>query len=341
MKSQNKNNPRQKIILAKNYSYINIYAYGNKMNTKQNQGVTLMQKTLFKSLAVLSTLFLVGCNKLDTSSIADSTTTSDTTTLTEDSSTTVSTAEEENLPDFTTYKLTFVNKLEKGLKGLTVRLTGEGFDEILTTGIRGSVTFEDLPTADYQLSVSNLPAGYHWDSPLAFDKAKANQTFVAEAELREFTEYTTSTRYKVGDILCDFYANRAWKENNLTKSESTALSEIMEDKDAVILNFWGTWCGWCVREMPYFEQFFQAHDNIGIYAVSDADDIDAVASFKQEYSLSFDLASLPNTDIITSFGINSYPTTVIVDASGLITKIHSGALLSLTEVETLLADYLD
>ncbi|MCR4698579.1 MAG: TlpA family protein disulfide reductase [Bacilli bacterium] len=313
-----------------------------------------MTKRLLKSLIGLSTLLLVGCgNRVtststpasDASTVTETSTVAETSTATETSSVADVSSVQENLPDFTDYKLIFLNKANKALKGLKVTLTGEDFEETKTTGIRGSVTFKETPTGDYTITVTGLPDGYTWETALTFDKAEEEQTFIATSQLRPASDYTSSLKYSAGDIMCDFYANRAWNETvdgtTTVKSESTPLSDILDGKDAVMLNFWGTWCGWCVREMPAFESFYQAHDNIGIYAVSDYDDVNAVATFKATNSLTFDMANLSDTSIIGSFGITGYPTTVVIDSYGLITKVHSGALQTLAEVETLMNDYID
>ena len=34
-----------------------------------------------------------------------------------------------------------------------------------------------------------------------------------------------------------------------------------DDGYTYVINYWATWCGPCVKELPYFEQLLAAHDN--------------------------------------------------------------------------------
>ena len=45
--------------------------------------------------------------------------------------------------------------------------------------------------------------------------------------------------------------------------------EILSDKNTVyVVNFWATWCGPCVKELPYFEKLKKKNKNIKVVLVS-------------------------------------------------------------------------
>jgi len=88
----------------------------------------------------------------------------------------------------------------------------------------------------------------------------------------------------------------------------------------VILNFWATWCVYCVEEMPDFntvgKELSEAGDAV-ILAVNVQESHDTVSKFIEENDI--DLKILMDEDGKVSaetFGIYSYPTTFIINEDG-------------------------
>jgi cytochrome c-type biogenesis protein len=96
----------------------------------------------------------------------------------------------------------------------------------------------------------------------------------------------------------------------------------------VLLNFWATWCGPCRIEMPEFEAIYNEHKDAGftILAVNNAEPLDDVQGFREEFDLSFPLAMDERADIQNLYNIFSYPSTFIVDRDGIIVARHFGPL---------------
>ncbi len=106
-----------------------------------------------------------------------------------------------------------------------------------------------------------------------------------------------------------------------------------ENKEKItIINFWGTWCSGCVKELPYFDQIATDYkDTVTVVAVhTDLDFADTAADYvKEKYPVSDmifvkDVLSDPSDDLspnvyYTSLGgLGSYPMTVILDEDGVI-----------------------
>lgn len=95
----------------------------------------------------------------------------------------------------------------------------------------------------------------------------------------------------------------------------------------ILLNFWATWCGPCVGEMPAFPKLVEKYgDNLVIVAVNSGEDQKTVDDFlnKNDYTT---FHVLLDTDYAIS---NLYPTdgipyTLIIDRDGTITEIQLGA----------------
>ena len=93
-----------------------------------------------------------------------------------------------------------------------------------------------------------------------------------------------------------------------------------------IINFWGTWCGGCVAELPYFDQIATDYaDSVTVVAIhTDLISVTApgyIASNYPESNIIF-LCDKPgdNGDAYYSAlgGSGAYPYTIIIDASGVI-----------------------
>jgi thiol-disulfide isomerase/thioredoxin len=105
---------------------------------------------------------------------------------------------------------------------------------------------------------------------------------------------------------------------------------------AVMINFWATWCPPCRAELPLIESFATHHaDDLVVLAVNAGESRDVVAQFVTEFK--YDLVWLldPANDLASKFLIRGLPTSIFIDANGLIRARHIGLLN-----ETLLRDYL-
>lgn len=126
---------------------------------------------------------------------------------------------------------------------------------------------------------------------------------------------------KVGN-LCRTYTMR-----NVFGTGTTNIEDLRGE--VVVINFWGTWCGPCKAELPYFDQLAtELEGQVKVIAVHTS----LTANEAQDYLT----ANYPNTKMITTFddenpetdidkyyarlgGYDTYPMTVIVDKNGIIT----------------------
>ena len=122
---------------------------------------------------------------------------------------------------------------------------------------------------------------------------------------------------KAGNKAPDFTAE-------LIDGSSLALSDL-KGKPGII-NFWATWGGPWVREMPAFERLKENYgDDIGIIAVNCGDDADTVKDFVDENGYTFPVALDENYEVAMLYPSNSIPYTVVLDANGKITHVSTGA----------------
>ena len=93
----------------------------------------------------------------------------------------------------------------------------------------------------------------------------------------------------------------------------------------VLVNFWATWCGPCVRETPDLVELSKEYASqgvvfIGISADRGEDAMDLVSEFVKKYQVDYPVV-IDNGNLEEAFGgLRGYPTTFFIDRNGKIVK---------------------
>lgn len=186
------------------------------------------------------------------------------------------------------------------------------------TDENGQVSFELPVRSDYCVTLSGVPKGYAVEESYSFTNTSALITLSSSL----ITGESLGSPMKAGDVMVDF---------TVTTPDGTAitLSEMLQEKKLVLLNFWYVTCSWCVEEFPYMQQAYEQYsDDVGIIALNPTDSDSAISLFQSQYGLSFPMASCP-TAWANSFITSGYPTSVMIDRYGVICLIEAGAITSL------------
>lgn len=108
------------------------------------------------------------------------------------------------------------------------------------------------------------------------------------------------------------------------KGKQVSFAEFTKGK-TVILNFWATWCGPCVRETPDLVAMNEEYASqgvvvIGISADRDDDAMDLVTAFVKKYNVTYPIV-IDNGNLEEAFGgLRGYPTTFYINKNGKIVK---------------------
>ncbi|WP_100407145.1 thiol-disulfide oxidoreductase ResA [Bacillus solitudinis] len=96
----------------------------------------------------------------------------------------------------------------------------------------------------------------------------------------------------------------------------------------VFLNFWGTYCPPCEKEMPYMESLYSEYKEKGveIVAVNVNEPELTVQRFVERYSLSFPVVIDKGMKVSDAYGISPLPTTILIDEQGTIVHVHKGGM---------------
>jgi len=92
----------------------------------------------------------------------------------------------------------------------------------------------------------------------------------------------------------------------------------------VVLNFWATWCGYCVEEMPDLQKISQDYPDVAVLAINRNDDSSQAIAFAQEKGYDFVWGLDRDGAIASLYPTNGIPYTLIIDKEGTIKTIYEG-----------------
>jgi len=96
---------------------------------------------------------------------------------------------------------------------------------------------------------------------------------------------------------------------------------------AVVINFWASWCEPCREEMPSLAQLPRAHKGkLRVLAVNYKESAAAVAQFVATTSLDLTTLRDPDGALARAWGIRVFPSTVLIGADGQVRSMVRGAL---------------
>ena len=130
-----------------------------------------------------------------------------------------------------------------------------------------------------------------------------------------------------GDAYRDFTAT-------LTDGSEFTLSD--HEGKVILLNFWATWCGPCVGEMPAFEKLQETYgEDLVLLAVNSGEDEGTVTSFLEKNGYTFPVALDPEYAVAMLYPTDGIPYTVIIGTDGKVAVTQVGA----GDADTMYAHY--
>jgi peroxiredoxin len=112
--------------------------------------------------------------------------------------------------------------------------------------------------------------------------------------------------------------------------EPAALSDLRGQ--AVLINFWASWCTPCRAEMPAIQEVYEAFRERGLVVLginaTDQDTLDEALGFTQAMGLTFPILLDVEGGATRLYEIRAFPTTFFIDRQGIIREVVVGGPMS-------------
>lgn len=116
---------------------------------------------------------------------------------------------------------------------------------------------------------------------------------------------------------------------------STMQGKTLELQDykgqAVMINFWASWCTACVNELPLLNEAYKL-TGVSMLAVNVGEEADKVQTFVDRYELSFPIGLDTDMRIKQKYNVVGLPLTIIIDKEGKLIERHEGELTDMADI---------
>ena len=111
---------------------------------------------------------------------------------------------------------------------------------------------------------------------------------------------------------------------SLTRNETVSLDDFKGK--VVILDFWASWCGPCIQEMPALDKLAQKYQMLGVqvWGVNVENDSKAALAYLNKVPVGFPVLFDVDNSVSKAFQVEAMPTTVIIDKNGAVRSVHRG-----------------
>ncbi len=93
----------------------------------------------------------------------------------------------------------------------------------------------------------------------------------------------------------------------------------------VLVNFWTTWCPYCVEEMPSIQQLSQDYPDLVILAISN-EEISTLVDFQKREGLTFPILRDSGAASFDAYEVTGIPRTFVIGPDGKILRRESGSV---------------
>jgi peroxiredoxin len=95
----------------------------------------------------------------------------------------------------------------------------------------------------------------------------------------------------------------------------------------VVLNFFATWCGPCMMELPHIQETWDAYrgqTDFALLAVDREETSETVAAFKKKQGFTFPMAADPKRSVYSQYAKELIPRTYLISRDGMIRFVSTG-----------------
>ncbi len=96
--------------------------------------------------------------------------------------------------------------------------------------------------------------------------------------------------------------------------------------NVVLINFWASWCGPCLQEMPLLNAIHKKYEPLGftVLGINVEEQSDKARAFLAERGVDFPILLDNKNEVSKLYDLVAMPTTVVVDRDGNMRFLHKG-----------------
>ena len=88
----------------------------------------------------------------------------------------------------------------------------------------------------------------------------------------------------------------------------------------IVVNFWATWCGYCVQEMPDFNEAYKKYPNVQFVMVNATDGvsetIEKATNYVKSQGYDFEIFFDTERSAVSAYQVTGFPTTFFINKNG-------------------------
>lgn len=90
----------------------------------------------------------------------------------------------------------------------------------------------------------------------------------------------------------------------------------------VVLDFWGSWCGWCIKGIPEMKKTYEKYKGkLEFVGVDSGDTEEAWKEAVKQHELPWiNVINSENPDVVSMYGVRGFPTKFVIDPDGKVAK---------------------
>lgn len=210
------------------------------------------------------------------------------------------------------------------------KLEKELYDEWMEKHWQGVIDFiKANPYSDYSYYVAScLPERREEALAPIPDKVKEGPFKVYGAAMDEIFKKRDEYRKAIAKAAENIQPGKPAPDFTLDDLNGKPLSLSSLKGKYIVLDFWGSWCGWCIKGIPQMKEYYKKYSGkFEILGIACGDTVEKWKKAVEDNTLPW--LNVINdeeggTDISNTYAVTGYPTKIVIDPDGNIAKIITG-----------------
>ncbi|MBN2794193.1 MAG: redoxin domain-containing protein [Clostridia bacterium] len=171
------------------------------------------------------------------------------------------------------------------------------------------------------------------------ENVNSNQNNVSNTIENQVVEETTGEETPVAETNEEIAVGKTIPAFEFTTLTGETINISDYEGKIIMLNFWATWCPYCVKEMPALEEM-NAYDDVVVLALNAQESKSTVEKYINENPYDFDILLDEEGYFSNLFYISSLPSTFFINEEGILLGGING-MMTKEQMESIIQDIRD